>query len=313
VAAAGFGYIYSISRSKEKAMKTPLAAVMRSIVLVLSLSGIALAQAAQPSQGPLVQKIRGNVYFVRGGMAYGGFSIYDKGVVVIDAKMTAEGTKQVVAEIAKITPLPITHILLTHSDGDHVNGLTGYPTGLAILSSETTKREMEEAFKDEKMAPLRAYLPTRTFTRPFSLDLGAASVELIPVGPAHTGGDTFIYFRDEKTAFVGDLAFLGRDPLIHRQKGGTSEGYAQALRTMLSLGAETYLSGHNEPMTAADLRGILASIEEKRAKVGALVKEGKTLDEIKKAMGVSDASAGSGGFRWPSIVEIIYQELTEKK
>jgi glyoxylase-like metal-dependent hydrolase (beta-lactamase superfamily II) len=172
---------------------------------------------------------------------------------------------------------------------------------------------MEEAFKDEKMAALRAYLPTQTFTKAFSLRIGNELIDLIPVGPAHTAGDTVIYFHDLKTAFAGDLAFVGRDPLIHRQKNGTSAGYAKALETMIALDADTYLSGHSEPLAKSDLQTILASIREKQEKVGAMVKQGKTLPEVRAALGIPEPAAATGGRGWPSLVEIIYLELTEKK
>ena len=48
-------------------------------------------------------------------------------------------------------------------------------------------------------------------------------------GPAHTSGDSIVFFPKERAAFVGDLVFLGRDPLVHRQKGGTSFGLARNL------------------------------------------------------------------------------------
>ncbi len=268
---------------------------------------------AAPSQAPVVQKIRGGLYFVKGSMANTGFYVYDQGVIAVDAKMTAEATRRTVAEIAKITSLPITHILITHSDGDHVNGLEGYPKGAVILASEATKGEMEEAFKGEKLEGLRAYLPTQTYTRTFSLRIGGEVIDLIPAGPAHTAGDTIVYFRGLKAAFAGDLAFVGRDPLIHRQKHGTSEGYAKALETMIALDADTYLSGHNDPLTKDELKTVLASIREKQAKIAALVKEGKTLAEVKTVFGIPEAPAGSAGRGWPSLVETIYLELTEKK
>ncbi len=170
---------------------------------------------------------------------------------------------------------------------------------------------MEEAFRDEKFAPLRAYLPTQVFSGRGTLRLGETLIELLPFGPAHTSGDTVVFFPGQKTAFVGDLAFIGRDPLIHRQKNGTFFGYIQALRGMLDLDAEVYISGHNDPLKKDDLRGLLASMEEKWTKVKALIAEGKTLDEVKKAFGLEDAAGG--GRRWPSLVEVIYLELTEKK
>lgn len=121
-----------------------------------------------------------------------------------------------------------------------------------------------------------------------------------------------VFFPAEKVVFVGDLLFVGRDPLIHRQKGGTSFGLVKNLKGLLALEADTFLSGHAGPLAKSDVQTLLAGIEEKQAKVRALIKDGKSLDEIKKTFGITD-QPGPGGMRWPSLVEVIYQELTEKK
>jgi hypothetical protein len=55
---------------------------------------------------------------------------------------------------------------------------------------------------------------------------------------------------------------------------------------------------------------LVASIEEKQAKVKALLAQGKSLAEIKSAFGLAEAS-GQPARRWPSLVETIYAELTE--
>ena len=62
------------------------------------------------------------------------------------------------AEIRKVTPEPVTTIILTHSDGDHVNGLPGFPKGLTIVAHENVKRDMEKAAAD--LPALKDYLPT---------------------------------------------------------------------------------------------------------------------------------------------------------
>ncbi len=284
------------------------------VLPVLVIIGAALVGQQTPSTTLSAQNIKGPLYFVTGGSgANCGFFIGAQGVVVIDAKMTADSAKQMIAEIRKITPLPITHLIITHSDGDHVNGLGGFPAGLEIIAHAQTKKDMEEAFqKDAALKPLLAYLPSRTFTDDFDLKGLREEIRLLHVGPAHTSGDAIVYFPAEKVAFVGDLVFLGRDPLIHRQKGGTSAGYANALRKMLDLDVDTYLAGHNDPLTKSDLRGLLTSLDDKTAKIGDMIKQGKTLDEIKAAFGVQD-TPGQPGRRWPSLVEVIYRELTEKK
>ncbi len=108
--------------------------------------------------------------------------------MVIDAKMSEESAKQMLAEIAKVSPVPVRVLALTHSDGDHVNGITGFPSDIKIFAQEETKRYMDEAFKDEKQ---RAYLPA---AKTFALggpeyDLGGRKVRLLYFGPAHTSGD----------------------------------------------------------------------------------------------------------------------------
>jgi len=280
--------------------------------------GAALARQSAPAakldpQAPeplSAVKIKGDLYWLKGGiMANSGFYVGDKDVTVIDAKMTPEGAKAMIAMIAQITPKPIGTIILTHSDGDHVNGLTAFPAGLRIISSENTKREMEEAFKDEKMAAYRAYLPTVTFKAGTVFLPEGLPARLANFGPAHTSGDSIVFFPKERAAFVGDLVFLGRDPLVHRQKGGTSFGLVRNLREILMLDADIFISGHNDPETKADILSELKSIQVKQAKVKELLDAGKTLDEIKSALGVQTPANN----RWPSLVEVIYLDLKEKR
>ncbi len=77
-------------------------------------------------------------------------------------------------------------------------------------------------------------------------------------------------------------------------------------------GVETYLSGHADPLTKADLKTLLTALEEKVAKVKTMIAEGKTLDDIKTAFGIATAPGGQPS-RWPSFVENVYLELSEKK
>jgi len=287
-----------------------------------SLLLLAVAAPAVPAASPFpqlppqpltIERIRGNVYFAMGGSgANCGFVVGDKDVLVVDSKMTADSSRQMLAEIAKITPLPVRTLALTHSDADHVNGLGAFPPGLRIYAQERTKKDMEDAFgKDAALKPLLAYLPNQLVGDSLEFKLGAETVRLLFFGPAHTSGDMIVYLPAQKTAFVGDLLFVGRDPLIHRQKGGSSFGLVKALKALLALDADTYLSGHAAPLKKSDVEGLVRSIEEKQTKVRALVQEGKSLDEVKKAFGLAD-QPGPGGMRWPSLVEIIYQELTAK-
>ena len=282
---------------------------------VLMFAAPAQQQSSTQRQAPApiaVEKIKGNIFQVKGGSgANTGFFVADKEVVVVDAKMTEESAKRMIEEIKKITPNPITKIILTHSDGDHVNGLVGFPKGLDIISHVNTRDDMMKAFKSDT---LRAYLPTMTFSDKLSIPLTSgkknAKVDLLYFGPAHTNGDVVVFFPEEKVVFIGDLLFLGRDPLIHRAKNGTSFGLVKVLKSLLALDAEIYASGHNDLTTKKEIQDFVQSVVDKQAKVQTLVSSGKSLDDVKKAFNIETPAGGS---RWPSLVEVIYLELTEKK
>ncbi len=259
------------------------------------------------------EKIADNIYMVTGGMANTGFVVGDEGVLAIDAEMTADSAKQMIGEIKKATSKPLAKLVLTHSDGDHINGVSGFPKGLEIISSMKTKEEMAEALKSPDMQALQPYLPTRTFADKMDLDFAPESIQLLHFGPAHTSGDSVIFFPARKLAFVGDLVFVGRDPLIHRHKDGTSVGLIKTLQALLELDADKYVPGHGNIVSKSEIETVLKNLREKQDKVRSLIQEGKSLEETKKAFGIADAPAKPGGYSFPSLVETIYLELSEKQ
>jgi len=272
------------------------------------------SQQAQPLKQEVllisIQNVRGNIYQVKGGMgANTGFFIGEKEVLAIDAKMTEDTAKQMIAEIKKLTTHPISCVTLTHSDGDHVNGLVGFPQGTNIISHEKTRAHMFKAFQSARE---RAYLPNITFSDRLGLYLVGVPrgmpIELLYFGPGHTDGDAVVYFADEKVAFIGDLIFIGRDMLIHRHKNGSSFGLVKVLKAILNLDAEIFVHGHGDLATKKDIQNLIQSVEEKQIRIQALVKEGKSLEQVKRIFNIEDR-----GMRWMSLVEVIYLELTEKK
>ncbi len=292
-------------------MKKALKLIFLTVfILFFSFSSSITAQQQEPAPVKASQ-VKGNIYEVKGGRgANAGFFIGEKEVLVIDAKMTEESAKQMIAEIKKLTSNPIKYVILTHSDGDHVNGLVGFPPDVIIVAHHQTRKDMDNAFKDPK---LRSYLPSLTFSKKLKLHSGDKTIKLFHFGPAHTSGDIVVYFPDEKVAFLGDLLFLGRDPLIHKHKNGNSFGLVKALKSILKLDADTFIHGHGDIASPSDVEGVIKSLEEKQTKIKALIKEGKSLEEIKKIFNVEDRPPRPGERRWLSLVETIYLELTEKK
>ena len=283
------------------------------ILLLVAISGLAWSQGP-PQQAPTlsIEKVKGNIYLVSGGSgANAGFFVGEKEVFLIDVKMSPDSARQMFDGINKLSSLPVTTIILTHSDGDHVNGFPGVPKGLKIIAHEQCLRELEKAAEEQPF--LKDYLPNQTFSSEKILSSGAAVIDLRNYGPAHTSGDTVVYLPGGNVAFVGDLAFIGRDPLIHRRKNGNSFGLVKTLKAILDHKPEieTFVPGHGGLLTRTDIDGLIKSIEEKQSQIKVMAAESRTLDEVKKAFGVTDPPAG--GMRFPSLAEVIYQELTEGK
>jgi len=280
------------------------------LIFIISISA-GIAQEKNQSPPCKAHQVKGNIYEVKGGSgANTAFFIGEKEVLVMDAKMSAESARQMIAEIKKLTPNPIKYIVLSHSDGDHVNGLVGFPVGLNIISHYQTRKDMDKAFKKPEQ---RLYLPTITFSKKLDLYMGNKQIKLFYFFPAHTSGDIVIFFPEEKVAFLGDLIFLGRDLLIHRHKNGSSFGLVKTLKGILKLDADTFIHGHGDIASRSDIEGVIKALEEKQTKIKSLIQEGKSLDEIKKIFNIEDRPAQAGRRRWLSLVEIIYLELTEKK
>src|ERR1700704_5493367 len=92
--------------------------VLKVVSIAVLISCAAVARAQQPPQPLTVTKIKDNVYWARGGAGSNdGIIVGATGVIVVDTKTTADSEKEVIAEIAKITPKQVNTAIITHSDG----------------------------------------------------------------------------------------------------------------------------------------------------------------------------------------------------
>ncbi len=275
-----------------------------------------LAMAQPPAPGPfMVHQLKPNVYWVEGGGGNSGVIIGDKGVIVVDAKTTPAGGKELLEDIAKITPKPVTTVILTHSDGDHVNGLASFPSGITIIAQENNKKEQEAALAaGGRGAPPADHLPTQVITKnKENLKIDGVKLEVLHWAPAHTSGDLVIYLPGDKIVFTGDIIATQRpDPLIHLEKHGSSEGWITTAKGIVALNAEQYVPGHGNIQTKADIEKRLNDTEAKRAKIKEMVAQGKSLDEIKAAVGDPPPAPAGRGPAFAGFTEVVYKELTTK-
>jgi len=278
---------------------------------------VPLCARAQQQAPPLkVTKVKDNVYWMQGGAGSNdGVIVGKNGVIVVDTKTTVDSEKDVIAEIAKITPEKVNAAIITHSDGDHVNGLAAFPAGLTIIAQENCKKEMEASAGSRNPAP-QDRLPTKTYAKTDNETIDGVHIRLYHWAPAHTSGDTVVYLPDEKIVFGGDLLVTNRpDTLIHLEKNGSTTGWMENIKGMLGLNADTYLTGHGDMMTKDDVQKKLAFVQEKYDKIKAMVAQGKSRDEIKTSLGEPTAPAppnANGAPPFPTLTEVIYKEVSKQ-
>jgi glyoxylase-like metal-dependent hydrolase (beta-lactamase superfamily II) len=271
------------------------------------------------AQGPaatpfVVHTLEGNVSWVEGGGGNSGVIVGNKGVIVVDAKISRAAGKELLDDILKLTPKPVNTVILTHSDRDHVNGLAAFPAGIAIIAQENDKAEQQQAIAaGGKDAPPADHLPTRVIKKTHDhLKLDGVSVELLHWGPAHTSGDLVVFLPQQKIVFTGDIITNRPDPLIHLEKNGSSEGWIKTAKGIAALDADTFIPGHGGPETKAQIQEYVEHAETKRAKIKALVAEGKSLDQVKEALGETQAPANANAPAFATFTEVVYKELTKK-
>jgi glyoxylase-like metal-dependent hydrolase (beta-lactamase superfamily II) len=254
------------------------------------------------------------VYWVEGGGGNSGVIEGERGVIVIDAKITQAAGKELLDDVAKLTPKPVDTVILTHSDRDHVNGLAAFPEGITVIAQENNKKEQERAIASAgKDAPPASHLPTRVITNNRDrLTVDDVSLELLHWVPAHTSGDLVVYLPKQKIVFTGDIITNRPDPLIHLEKNGSSEGWIQTAKGIVALDADTFIPGHGGPETKAEVANYVAHAEAKRAKIKDLIEQGKSLDEIRAAVGDAPPAQGGNGPAFATFTEVVYRELAKK-
>jgi glyoxylase-like metal-dependent hydrolase (beta-lactamase superfamily II) len=280
-----------------------------SVASVSAQQAPAAAPAAPPPAPVTSQLLSGDVYLLSGGVGSNTGAIVGKdGVIIVDTKTTADSGQQILATVAKITPKPVTTAIVTHSDGDHVNGLAAFPKGLTIISQTNCKTEMEKSQGSAMPAPAD-HMPTKLIDTDEKVTINGVRLELLHWAPAHTSGDLVVFLPDQKIVFTGDIIASNRPlTLIHTEKNGSAEGWIKSVKGIVALNADTFVPGHGDVQNKAQLQARLDSVVERRDQILALIKQGKTLDEIKQQFNEPLAAQ-----RFPTFTEAVYQEATAKK
>jgi cyclase len=201
-----------------------------------------------------VEKVKDNLYVLRGGGGNSAVFITAAGVVVVDAKNPGWG-KPILDKIKTLTPKAVTFLINTHTHGDHVSGNVEFPATIDVVAQENTKANMEKMpiFKEHNGVGMAK----RTFKDKMTIGKGADQIDLYYFGPGHTNGDAWVVFPALRVMHSGDM-FAGKSvPLVDAANGGSVLHYAETLNKAYNgiKGVDVIINGHTPANTTfADLK-----------------------------------------------------------
>ena len=292
----------------------------------LAAFALAASTAAQPpdwSKIPVERvPVSGHLSMLTGAGGNIGVSMGKDGAFLVDDQY-APVSEKVKAAIAAIGPHPLRFVINTHWHGDHTGGNEAMgAAGALLVAHDNVRRRMSAEqfssfFKDATPPSAPGALPVVTFNDTVTFHINGDELHVFHVPNAHTDGDAVIHFRKADAIHMGDTFFNGMYPFIDVDSGGSLAGNIAAVDRVLGMmGPSTkIIPGHGPLATRGDLEAYRAVLVALRDRVGALVKAGKTYEEIKAAapMKEFDAKWGAGFIKPDQILGLAYMDLSKKK
>jgi cyclase len=226
-----------------------------------------------------VEKVKDNLWVLRGGGGNTAVFATAGGVVVVDAKNPGWG-QPVLDKIKTLTDKPVVTLINTHTHGDHVSGNVAFPAAVEIVAQENTKANMEKMpiFKESGGRGL----PERTFKDKMTLGKGADQIDLYYFGPGHTNGDAWVVFPALRVVHAGDMFGRKAMPFVDGNNGGSVLQYPETLMKAYNgiKNVDTIINGHMPAQTTwADLKEYADFNRDFLAFAQAQLKAGKTPEQ----------------------------------
>ncbi len=222
--------------------------------------------------------VAGTYYYLEGAGGNIGLSVGEDGVVMIDDQF-APLTDKIVAAIGALSDGEILFLINTHVHGDHTGGNENLgKMGVLILARDEVRVRLAEQSPDDA-------LPVLTFNDSITIHANGEEIYVFPVPPAHTDGDSYIYFKGSDVLHAGDVFRTVAFPVIDLANGGTLDGTIEGLGLAIGLaGPNTKIvPGHGAVSTREDVMEFRDMVIDVKNRVTSMVARGMTYDQVAAA------------------------------
>jgi cyclase len=254
-------------------------------------------------------KIADGLYVLMGGPAQGNIvaSVGPDGIFLIDS-MYAPMHAKIMDALAKISNQPVRFLVNTHLHGDHTAGNEAMAKlGAVIISHDNMRARMTDTQNK----------PLITYTDNLTLHFNGEEIYIYHPAPAHTDGDSIIYFRHANVMHVGDIPASLRYPNIGVNEGGSVDGMIAAAKQVMQIANENtkIIPGHLGPVVGfREIQQQLVMFTAMRDRISTAIRAGKTLEQVvaSKLTADFDQSRLGGAITPDRFVTLVYTDLSRQ-
>ena len=217
-----------------------LISVLSAALVLSSAPSLAQARTAYPEKRgfkltdfPRTVKLADNVYGYEdirqpGFTTVSLFVVGIDGVLIVDGQGSAEATRKMLGEIAKVTPKPIKWYIVGSDHGDHTAGNAALPSDITYVVTPFSKQQM------------KLQSPAMTGNKQV-INVGGIEVQAHYLGRAHTGGDLLVYLPKQKILFMSEV-YLNR--VFPAMRSAYPTEWVNVIDKALKIDVDRFVPGH---------------------------------------------------------------------
>ena len=228
------------------------------------------------------------------------YYISKNNIAVVDAEFP-EQSKHLIDALQKDPGKPFEILINTHHHGDHTSGNISFKGIVPHVAAHTNSLLNQQRVAKEKNTEDQQLYPDITYGDTWEYKKMKEKIKTYYWGPAHTNGDSVIFFPHANIAHVGDLVFNRRWAFIDRSAGASIKNWIIVLdKIQAQFDNDTlFVFGHAfdpEKITGnkTDIKAMQDYLKNLLAFVNNQIKAGKTKDEIMKATSIPGVTEWQG-------------------
>tara|TARA_B100000530_G_scaffold335013_1_gene286080 strand:+ start:1009 stop:1944 length:936 start_codon:yes stop_codon:yes gene_type:complete len=235
------------------------------------------------------RKVNENLFLLYGLGGNIAVSKGNDGVLIVDSQIPIIFPK-IMKAIKKLSDDKIIYTINTHWHWDHSDGNLVLDSDETKIISHSNAREnmqkgglinMGTTILNQEPYPKSA-LPVITHENGMSLYFNDDKIDLLHFGPAHTTGDTVIYFTNQNAIHLGDVFFSNSYPFIDVDNGGSLSGMINYLeKIVLVIDKDTIvMPGHGEISSTSDIKETIEMLKTVKNRILMSIENNQSLEEI---------------------------------